>query len=89
MHQRRSVGAEFALGSVEPQHGLALTFRDRFPPLPAIDIFPGAGARDQEFFRCQRDAVGVGVIQQAAMVRLWNQSAGSAAGFFMLPTIRR
>ena len=47
-----------------------------------------AGARDQEFFRCQRDAVGVGVIQQAAMVRLWNQFAGSAAGFFMLPAIR-
>jgi hypothetical protein len=34
----------------------------------------------------QRDAVGV--IQQAAVVRLWNQSAGSAAGFFMLPAIR-
>ena len=41
MHQRRSVGAEFTLGSVQPQHGLALTFRDRLPSLPAIDIFPG------------------------------------------------
>jgi len=34
-----------------------------------------AGARDQEFFRCQRDAMGVGVIQQAAMVRLWNPAS--------------
>jgi len=41
-----------------------------------------AGAPDQEFFRCQRDAVGVGVIQQAAMVRLWNQFAGFRRGIF-------
>ena len=41
MHQRRTVGAEFALGAVQPQHGLALAFGNRLPPLPAIDIFPG------------------------------------------------
>src|SRR5450755_1453330 len=41
-----------------------------------------AGAPDQEFLRCQRDAVGVGVIQQAAMVRLWNQFAGFRRGIF-------
>src|SRR5260370_17606237 len=40
MHQRRAVGAKFALGAVEPQHGPALTFRDRLPRLPAVDIFP-------------------------------------------------
>ena len=40
MHQRRAVGAEFALDAVEPQHCLALPFGDRLPRLPAIDIFP-------------------------------------------------
>src|SRR4029078_3151147 len=29
MHQRRAVGAEFALGAVQPQHRFALAFRDR------------------------------------------------------------
>jgi hypothetical protein len=48
-----------------------------------------ARARDQKFFRRKRDAMGVGVIQQAAMVGLRNQAAGSAPGFFMLPAIRR
>jgi hypothetical protein len=46
-------------------------------------------ARHQKFFRRKRNAVGVGVIQQATMVRLWNQTTGSTAGFFMLPAIRR
>ena len=41
MHQRRAVGAEFALGAVQPQHRLALAFGDRLAHLPAIDIFPG------------------------------------------------
>ena len=41
MHQRRAVGAEFALGAVQPQHRLALAFGDRLARLPAIDIFPG------------------------------------------------
>ena len=36
MYQRRAVSAEFALGAVEPQHGLALAFGDRLPHLPAI-----------------------------------------------------
>src|SRR5882724_9356543 len=40
MHQRSANGAEFALGAVQPQHGLALAFRNRFPRLPAVDIFP-------------------------------------------------
>src|ERR1700676_3715139 len=40
MHQRGAVGAEFALGTVQPQHGLALALRNRLPRLPAIDIFP-------------------------------------------------
>jgi hypothetical protein len=40
VHQRRAVGAEFALSAVEPQHGLALAFGDRLPRLPAVDIFP-------------------------------------------------
>ena len=40
MHQRRAVGAEFALGAVQPQHGLALAFGDRLPRPPAVDIFP-------------------------------------------------
>jgi hypothetical protein len=40
MHQRGAVGAEFALGAVQPQHGLALAFRNRLPRPPAIDIFP-------------------------------------------------
>jgi hypothetical protein len=39
MHQRRTIGAEFALGAVEPQHRLALAFGDRLPRLSAIDIF--------------------------------------------------
>ncbi|HMI15977.1 MAG TPA: hypothetical protein VK526_06415 [Bradyrhizobium sp.] len=37
-----------------------------------------ARARGQKFFRRKRDAVGVGVIQQAAMVGLRNQAAGAA-----------
>ena len=41
MDQRRSVGAELALGAIEAQHGVALAFGDRFAPLHAIDIFPG------------------------------------------------
>jgi hypothetical protein len=41
MHQRRAIGAEFALGPVEPQHGLALALGDRLPPASAVDIFPG------------------------------------------------
>src|SRR2546426_574566 len=36
-----TVGTEFALGAVQPQHRLALAFGDRFAHLPAIDIFPG------------------------------------------------
>src|ERR1700722_10141349 len=39
VHQRRAVGAEFMLGAVQPQHGLALALGDRFSPLPAVDIF--------------------------------------------------
>jgi len=41
MHQRRTVGAKFALGAVQPQHRLALAFGDRLPALTAIDVFPG------------------------------------------------
>src|SRR4029453_11635392 len=41
MHQRRAVRAEFAFGPVQPQHGLALAFGDRFAALPAVDILPG------------------------------------------------
>src|SRR5882724_676302 len=41
VHQRRTIGAEFALCAVQPQHSLALAFRDWLPHLPAIDIFPG------------------------------------------------
>ena len=41
MHQRRAVGAEFALRAVEPQNRLALAFGDRLPRPPAVDIFPG------------------------------------------------
>jgi hypothetical protein len=48
-----------------------------------------ARARGQKFFRRKRDAVGVGVIQQAAMVGLRNQAAGAAPRFFMLPAVRR
>jgi len=40
VHQRRAIGAEFALGAVEPQHGPALAFGDRLPCPSAIDIFP-------------------------------------------------
>src|SRR6266446_946555 len=40
MHQRRAVGAEFTLGAVQPQHCLALAFRDRLPRPHAVDIFP-------------------------------------------------
>src|SRR5258708_7452894 len=40
MHQRSADRAEFALGAIEPQHGLALAFRNRLPGPPAIDIFP-------------------------------------------------
>src|SRR5580704_10129394 len=39
MHQRRAIGAEFAIGAVQPQHRLALAFRDRLGRPPAIDIF--------------------------------------------------
>ncbi len=41
MHQRRAVGAEFALDAIEPQHRLALMFGDRLPSPPAVDIFAG------------------------------------------------
>src|SRR5882672_3067869 len=41
MHQRGAVGAEFALGAVQPQYGLALALRDRLPAPAAVDIFPG------------------------------------------------
>ena len=41
MHQHGTVGAEFALDAVEPQHRPALGFGDRLPPLAAIDIFAG------------------------------------------------
>src|SRR5665213_2308529 len=40
MHQRRAIGAEFALGAIQPQYRLALAFGDRLPHLAAIDIFP-------------------------------------------------
>src|ERR1700744_1957862 len=40
MPQRGSIGPQLALDAVEPQHGLALAFRDRLPVLSAIDIFP-------------------------------------------------
>jgi len=39
VHQRRTVGAKFALGAVEPQHRLALAFRNRLARLAAVDIF--------------------------------------------------
>ena len=39
MHQRRTIGAKFALGAVQPQHGLALAFRNRLPRPRAVDIF--------------------------------------------------
>ena len=39
-NNRRAVGAELALASVEAKHRLALAFGDRFTQLPAIDIFP-------------------------------------------------
>src|SRR6202043_4103745 len=38
VHQRRAVGAEFALGAVEPQHRLALAFGDRLPRPSAVDV---------------------------------------------------
>src|ERR1700750_1810582 len=41
MHQRGAVGAEFALGAVQPQHGPALALRDRLPASAAVDILPG------------------------------------------------
>ena len=41
MHQHGTVGAEFVLDAVEPQHRPALGFGDRLPPLAAIDIFAG------------------------------------------------
>ena len=41
MHERRAVGAEFALGAAQPQHGLALALGDRLPLLHAIDVFAG------------------------------------------------
>src|SRR5258708_14500816 len=41
VHQRRTVGAEFPLGAIQPQHRLALAFGDRLAHLAAIDIFPG------------------------------------------------
>jgi len=40
MDQRGAVGAEFALSAIEPEHGLALSFRNRLAHLSAIDIFP-------------------------------------------------
>jgi hypothetical protein len=39
MHQRRAVGAEFAIGAGKPHHRLALAFRDRLRHPPAKDIF--------------------------------------------------
>jgi hypothetical protein len=33
--------------------------------------------------------MGMGVIQQGAMMGLWNEATGPASGFFMLPPIRR
>src|SRR6202022_3087054 len=47
MHQRGAVGAALPPGAVQPQHGLALAFRDRLPAPAAVDIFPGGidGAR--------------------------------------------
>src|SRR5947207_2787388 len=39
VHQRRSVGAEFAFDPTQPQHRLALAFSDRLPLLHTIDIF--------------------------------------------------
>src|SRR5581483_9120020 len=41
MDDGRAIEAELALARVEPQHRLALAFRDRFPCLGAIDIFAG------------------------------------------------
>src|SRR5215213_226969 len=41
VHQRRAVGAEFALGTVQPQHRLPLTLGNWLPHLAAIDVFPG------------------------------------------------
>jgi hypothetical protein len=48
-----------------------------------------AGARHQKFLRRKRNAMGVGVIQQSAMMGLWNEATAPAPGFFMLPPIRR
>src|SRR6516164_8792980 len=39
MNKSRSIGTQFALGAVEPQHGPALTLGDRLTHLRAIDIF--------------------------------------------------
>ena len=56
---------------------------------PASSGSGGFGAWHQKFLRRERDAMGVGVVQQRAMVGLRNRATGSAAGFLMLPTIRR
>src|SRR5262245_17823334 len=40
MDQRRAVCTELMLDAVEPNHGPALSFRDRLPGLAAIDAFP-------------------------------------------------
>jgi len=40
VHERRTVRAEFAFGAIEPKHGLALAFGDRFATLRTVDIFP-------------------------------------------------
>src|SRR5260370_7558083 len=39
MHQCGAVGAEFALGAVQPQNALALPSRNPPPPLPPSPIF--------------------------------------------------
>src|ERR1700687_6011598 len=39
MHRGGAAAARSPLAAIQPQHGLALAFRDRLPRLPAIDIF--------------------------------------------------
>jgi hypothetical protein len=46
-------------------------------------------ARRQKFLGRELDAIGVGVVEQGAVVSLRNQSAGSAPRFLMLPPVRR
>ncbi len=46
-------------------------------------------AWDQKFLRRKRYAMRMGIIEQAAMVGLRNQTIGSTPGLFTLPPVRR